>query len=210
MSQDDQAKLHIAYVRNNGEVYYVNDLNGEWETTLLDNSLTSVSCRDIAIEVDSMNSIHVAYIDSSQPLHKIVYATNDTGSWLTQSFNSGNYITSMSMDLDLDGFPFIVYASNTREFKYAWLHNSLWSISHFPDDGSNPEYPNVEIDEGGNAHIAYYDFGKIFYMSDQTGQWVRIPVGRGTGNAITVDSDGYVHISYIAVSESVLKYVTNR
>ena len=86
----------------------------------------------------------------------------------------------------------------------------MWSTSLFPDDGSFPEHAGIEIDDSGNTHIAYYDFGKIFYMTDQTGQWVRMSVGHGTGNAITVDSDGYVHISYIDVSESVLKHVTNR
>jgi len=78
-------------------------------------------------------------------------------------------------------------------------------------------FPDVSIamDLSGALHVSYHDHNAdLKYATNRSGSWVRSYIDArgsvGAGNAVRVDGNGAVHITYFDASNAKLKHATDR
>jgi len=114
----------------------------------------------ISVAIDSLNHLHVAYIDKGQTSLK--YAYNNGNQWTIQTlYNGGNqYSVNRDCSIDVDGEnkPHIVFSKSTPgELNYAYLDGNEWTITSIPNQYG--EDLSLDVDEDGIPHIACTDHG---------------------------------------------------
>ena len=106
-----------------------------------------------SIATDSNNHVHISYYDAIND--DLKYATNASGSWVTQTVDStgGGY---NSITIDSSNKVHISYFAN-GDLKYAktgWPYGS-W-VTETVDSGVG-EYTSIAVDSNNKVHISYYD-----------------------------------------------------
>jgi hypothetical protein len=160
--------------------------------------------------VDSINKVHISYYDATNQDQK--YATNASGSWVTQTIDSeGNVGGFTSLAVDSNNKVHISYGGGY--IKYATNTSGLW-LNQTVDVGY---YPSLAVDSNNKVHISYswggtnYDF---MYATNASGPWVTQTIESSPNTdvfpSIAVDSNNKIHISYCNLTDGAkLKYATN-
>lgn len=199
---DSNNKLHMSYEAANGELLYTTNDTGEWTTIIVD-STPPAQGKYSSIAVDSNNKGHIVYFEWTE--YEQVY----------------NEVT-----MQMDNVP-------RGNLKYATNANGEGEILTLDYDAGLT--PRIFVDNNDNVHIVhsalhlYLDeaetilnrsFLDLKYTTNKSGSWetvnIESTVVKGTDASITVDSNGYVHISarneegaLDDASNGGLRYITN-
>ncbi|MDD1772550.1 MAG: fibronectin type III domain-containing protein [Methanomassiliicoccales archaeon] len=212
-------KICVAYGGKYNELMYaVRSEIGIWSEQVVYNASSSIM--GLSLNIDSSDDIHIAFCTSGH----LDYAVYD-GAWSISMLDNsaGSYVSIVS---DYNDKQHVIYLDDeVLAFSLGYITNSWasWQIENIDDSASEDQTSSIAVDENGNAHIAYYDsytanntsYGRLCYANNVDG-WVIEVVDNSTDSvglypSITLDSDGYVHISYLCTDSGseTLKYATN-
>jgi hypothetical protein len=141
--------------------------------TVDENAYTSgIHC---PIALDSKGLPHIAYTDVrvepdtrfQTPL--VMYANSNGTSWKTQQIAKGK---ALSLVLDADDHPHILYHLSWEPLMYACWTGSKWNIQTVdPDTFSGGGFGLIALDSYGNPHVAYNDGTTIEYADSNGEEW---------------------------------------
>jgi len=214
MARDAANNLHVVY-NPGGIVTYTTNAAGPWASQVIgNNSVIYGGATTCAIAMDASGNVHVAYYDFSVP--GLSYATNATGSWVTQTVDvQADVGPHVAIAVDAAGTVHLSYydASN-GDLKYAANGTGSWVTQTLDSAGDVGKFTAIALDAAGRAHISYTDATDrtLKYATNASGSWLTYaidssaPVGGYT--SIAIDSGGKAHISYRGGSR--LRHATNR
>jgi len=141
--------------------------------TVDENAYTSgIHC---PIALDSKGLPHIAYTDvrvepdtrGQTPL--VMYANWNGTTWKTQQIAKGK---ALSLVLDADDHPHILYHLSWEPLMYASWTGSKWNIQTVdPDTFSGGGFGLIALDSYGNPHVAYNDGTTIEYAVSNGTEW---------------------------------------
>ena len=229
---DNNDNVHIAYVVCHEGVYgdityylrYKNNVGGSWNPyeTIAENP---VGYWDVMIDIDQNDKVHVSYIKSwgAASSGDLVYITNASGSWQTQTVTTAYDNAGMAVDsnnhahLSFYNFRFggLIYRTNAPD--------GTWE----PFEPVDPNWSGCQlegmvtdlaIDSLNRPHISFVSGGgqcreDNMYAVKNGNSWnlTRLDIG-GTGsfgNSIAIDSSDKAHVCYYHMPSGELKYATN-
>ena len=167
-----------------------------------------------SIAIDQNGYPHISYYDGTNGDLKYAYKTA-SGSWVTETVDSGGVGWYTSIALDASGNPHISYYDDTnRDLKYAYKTASgSWITETVDSAGDVGRYTSIALDASGNPHISYYDGtnGDLKYAyKTASGSWITETVDSagdvGRYTSIALDASGNPHISYYDGTNGDLKY----
>jgi len=169
---------------------------------------------------DSTDHLHIATVD--QTIDSVVYASNLTGVWNTESISSGlfgyNYDSSIAVDsTDKSHICFFNDWSEDEFLGYGNNTSGTWDVEIIEEAGYMDFYTSIAVDSNDNVHIAYFktvfSSGSLRYVTNASGNWVAEVLDQsgdtGSYPAIAVDANNYVHIAYFDIDNKDLKHTTN-
>ena len=179
-----------------------------------------------SIALDSNGYKHISYRDSTNKT--LQYATDKSGSWVTATvdseYGSGDQ-SSIALDSN-DNVHIVHYESDAIKLRYTTNNSGSW-VSTTLDSGLVGWAPSIAIDSDDNIHLSYMRMDSSFrikYATNSSGSWVYTTVSGHTGfdaqgpngfsttTGISLDSNGYPHISYTCSGSAFnadLCYTTN-
>jgi len=112
--------------------------------------------RDVEIQLDTDDNIHIIYHDTDGGLVKYYFCDkegNSTIETVDSGFSTeGLGYKGIKLDVEPDGTPHIVYFNGTRGgFTHAVKFSDEWQYEILDECG----YPSIAVDSGGKAHIAH-------------------------------------------------------
>lgn len=175
------------------------------------------NCR---IAVDAEGTVHIIYFEEDGG--RLMYATDATGSWVTETIaEQGLAGRASSIAVDSEGAVHVSYVGGDvdgyGDLMYATNEGGSWD-SQVIDDGYVVGHTSIAIGLQDNVHISYHTGhdelnDSLRYATDASGAWSVESVDTGMSgyyNAITLGSNGAVHmISYAGIGGMPLKYTTN-
>lgn len=209
IATDSAGKAHIHYANSAStgtgwsfQSYYVTNVTGTWSSLLVDQSSSpSYLEANADIALDSLNTVHVSFVNSSGLTHAI-YAS---GAWLREVVDASASCNA-SLALDAANKAHIAYFTPTS-LRYATNRSGAWTnvvIDEFQSPVNCGERSrgslSLGMDAAGAAHIAYerhYLDGSIRYRTNRGGSWTVSwsQAYRGGGLSLAVDpTRGTVHI----------------
>jgi hypothetical protein len=218
IAMDSYNKVHISYVDVFGLKYATNFYSPDsWFIQTVDSTGGMGSSIAISSHVFPM---HISYFAYNGDLK---YATNASGSWVTQTVDSAVYvilqftsIENTSIATDSNNKVHISYYDATNgDLKYATNTSGSWVIQTVDSAGNVGGYTSIAVDSNNKVHISYYDAtnGDLKYATNTSGSWVTQTVDSegdvGINTSIATDSNNKVHISYYDATNGDLKYATN-
>lgn len=179
----------------------------------------------LSMDVDNSGKAHISYYDQTND--DLKYATNTSGSWVTQTVDTvGGYFPSLAVDnLNKTHISYSYTVSSINVLKYATNASGSWATQPVVND-INEQTSSLAVDTSNKAHISYlvlygvYDEGsdtwtyynQLKYVTNASGSW-GVPQEVLTSDSIDVpslalDSSNKAHISFY---DSVygLSYITN-
>jgi hypothetical protein len=207
-----------------------------WETTTVDTAGNVGEYSSIAI--DGNGIAHIAYLenlgeellgDSAVPYGNLKYATNADGTWevITLDIYAG---MTPRIIVDKNNNVHIVHSKlgvsspeNLTDLRYTTNASGTWetvSINAKVVKGSDA---SIAVDTNLKIHICAYNNegagttskgakGGLRYLTNTSGEWTWVDLDNnpsaGNDTDIVVDSNDFVHISYLDKKEG-LKYATN-
>jgi hypothetical protein len=214
MARDAANNLHVAY-NPGGIVTYTTNASGPWASQVIgNNSVILGGATTSAIAIDSSGNVHVAYYDFSVP--GLSYATNATGSWVTQSVDDQADVgPHVAIAVDAAGTVHLSYYDvSNGDLKYAANGTGSWAAQTLDSAGDVGKFTAIALDAAGKAHISYTDATDLTlkYATNASGPWLTYAIDSSTPvggyTSIAVDSGGKAHISYRGGSR--LRHATNR
>ena len=217
---DSVGSAHVSYSHCCTSAAYATNSSGVWITE----DVSASPAFYTVLTVDSSNTIHIAYYDSSAK--ELRYVSNSTGFWATEIVEDTSDIWDISITSDADGKPHLSYYDKTsRDLRYATNASGAWLTQTLDSQGDVGQATGIVMDETGYVHISYTDLTNQYlkYITNTSGIWntkiidnSSIVSGGGTigsysasgTTSIATDSLGKVHIAYRANGN--LNYVSNR
>jgi hypothetical protein len=207
----DDGVIHVVYGENYAlyHIYW----DGTWHFETIESSMNQYDYASISVAVDSSGKVHIScvYFDDNPDLK---YATNVSGSWVTEVVDQGTIGYGTSLAIDSQEKVHIIYV-HTNDLKYVTNSSGTWVVDMIDSGGVSVESPTLAIDSLDNLHLSYYDDTNkdLKYVTNTTGSWVTATVDSngyvGDYSSLAIDSQGKVHISYVDYTNYDLKYATN-
>ena len=211
--------IHIVYYGGFDDLIYQHNDSGSWEINTLD--FYGTTGRYPSIAIDSDGFIHISYGIDGSP-HSLKYATNRFGVWLkfqtSQTEEGGDW---SSIALNSQNIPCISHhARLENNLKFTTFEQSTF-LTETVDEGLlvDNSYLDIAIGEDNCPQISYRptvsEMEQLSYAIRNEAIWSVEVVAYdsdswfGLNNAISIDSDGFAHISYLAGSYP-LGYATNQ
>lgn len=218
ITMDSVGHVHLCYLSDmyEGDLIYAIRDGEHWAEDTIDNSGEVNQC---VIATGITNEIYVAYVTSNwnTNTHTLQFISNDGTNWSSpETITSNNMgITSLSIDVDPDGFVHLGYirssggASNGPLIYYT-NRSGAWDqtvISQLYED-----YPygsaSMAVDKNGHAHFAMYNMpdGPAYQTNAPGGDWSDVISiqDNWTGGQmesmiidIAVDTEAIPHVSYV-------------
>ncbi len=169
---DASGKAHVVwYGYDSGEnyehIYYTTNASGTWSAPVLLSTQSDYSQYDPQIALDAGGKAHVVWYgeDSGDYAYQIYYTTNASGTWsapdhLSTQSEYDQYDPQIA--LNASGKAHVVwygYDSSDNDYQINYVTNTggTWTapMCISPDD-SDPCYPVIAVDSGGNAHAIWH------------------------------------------------------
>ncbi len=191
--------LHIA-VNRGGNVYYVNNVGGTWQTRTIGPGEPPA----IAIEDNSTNRVHIVFKSGLEIRHHWW----DGAAWVADTVDTVAADTpdmfEPGLDLDAAGRPYVAFASG-RDVRVRRMLTGVWGDAS-ADAFDHPNYGRriiLRIDNQNVPHVAFRDSWGEIYHGVLDGAWwldtLESGVGVG-GTSIAVPRNGVGRISYAALT----------
>jgi hypothetical protein len=208
---DSNDNVHISYVDGGNVLRYANGSSGSWTVERVDTS-TAAGQTSTSIDTDSSNKAHISYYDSTN--QALMYATNSSGSWASQSGldSDGDTVNGEWSSIFVDsssGDAYIAYYNGSKA-NLKLTDNSGGSFTSAGVDfaGTQGKYNSIDGDSLGRVHISQYD---------ETNGDLRLAIGTrspytfnngSTGDRFAVDTSGDVgKYSSIVVQSNDVTYI---
>ena len=219
---DDAGSVTIAHVDvDEAEFRVSTNATSDWVTEAVDTADTDWSVfSDTSLVVDGDGKAHAVYHlsdDGDTAENDVLYATNASGAWVTETVDSAENteITYGSLALGDDGAAHVAYYYHGYGQYYSALMyatNAGGSFASEPVEWSefNGTYNSIGTD-GGRPYISYFDLynGAVKFATPGTDEWAVTVVDSGTvgqGTALVVEDSGHMHVSYYDQGNGDLKY----
>lgn len=150
-----------------------------------------------SLVLDSGEHPHIGYSKDNA----VMYAWNDGSIWQSQVVEDGTAGEYITLALDRNDRPRIVYEHfGTYDLYYAWHDGTLWHLENVDTNGDVVSYPTMVLDFLGNPHVAYMDRTNALKYGWHDGtiwHFSVVDTEAGAYPSIALDQNGYPHISYI-------------
>jgi len=173
----------------------------------------------VALALDSNSKAHLVYLESSAGSYYLKYATNVSGSFVSETIDLGAGLGMYpSIAIDYNDKAHVSYYDYTNnDLKYATNSSGVWANSAIDTTGDVGVYDSIDVDSLGYVHISYYDLtnGDLKYATNSGGAgFILSTIDNsstfvGLFSSLTVDDYNKVHISYYDSTNLSLKYITN-
>ena len=198
---DSDGGAHIAYGLN--FLKYAANAGGAWQIAVVDVGITPDGTfpgfGDVAIDLDSQNNVHIAYIHLTPTYLK--YATNAAGPWLSASVESGVNVDCVSMAVRPNDVVDIAY-SWFSNLKLVELTSDGWRKQKV-DDSNNL---SMTKDAAGNIHIAY----DYHYAVESPSGWEIERIDNSNFRvSLSIDHNGMAHMTGKQGAGVGIYYATN-
>ncbi len=192
--------------------YCYSNATGSWVRELIAGATYLNMGVECSMVIDESDYLHCAYIEShpSTGDRVVVYATNETGSWVSDPVDHtySDYAKHTGIAVDSYGdvhISFYDYLDDLWEsgsLKYAKLDMGSWSVTTVDNTGWAGSYSSIVATAQGRLRISYHDSVNdlMKYASNATGSWVVSTVSDSiaySGNtSIALDKDYGPHIIF--------------
>jgi hypothetical protein len=212
LAVDSAGHAHLALVRQlEGDLIYATNATGGWEFETVAAGVADAE----GIALDGNGSVHISYLAAidnyPQPPTIIMnYATNSSGSWVSETVDTWSPSTAdeTGFALDQDEQPRLAYL-RSDVLIYASRDAAQWSFETVDDIGYNGV--SLALDADGHAHIAYAEYLALRYATNQSGDWVieeLSPPYSTEEPIIALGDDGRISLVYYDLSNGDLRYAT--
>ncbi|MDA8718359.1 hypothetical protein N9M09_03995 [Candidatus Poseidoniales archaeon] len=218
---DSAGNIHLAYLDfENNALSYATNLGGAWSTQIIDSigEESDVTSEGVSLKIDSIDSIHISYIDYNN--FNLKYATFDGISWTISTIDdSGSFGYSTSLALDSNGNPHVSYYEFQNYYlKYAKFDGTSWSKSTIDDSeyGDIGGGNSIAMTSSDNYRISYYhkQYTNMKVASYYSTSWsssiykytVQSNGNVGKHSSIAITPENHHHLVYTDHSDNVLKY----
>lgn len=209
---DKFGRLNIGYYDNNRNLKYAtnNTQTGEWETTTV---VSNNASGNVSLAFDLSGKAYISYQGLDDDIN---YATNASGTWVSETIVHGPYgIGGPSMAIDKSGVVHISGVDSKNNLVYFNNSSGSWTMQIVDNGNYSKAADFIAVDTSGHVHISYYDGknGYLKYATNTSGTWAIQTVDSngtvGRYNSLALDQSGHVHIAYYDDSNTHLKYATN-
>ena len=204
IAMDSNGFLHVsAWCEVREMLIYNTNASGEWKEEVPDPETGRGKWTSIA--VDSDDNVHISYQDYvNDPVFKLRYATNSSGSWVvlgidTTAIGNATSMAYSSIAVGSDDKVHIAYRG-TIILRYATNASGAWVAETADPVGTSNS--SLALDSDDDAHISYIDIAtsNLMYATNATGAWVinfvTLRAGVEPQTSIGLNSDGVVYISF--------------
>lgn len=211
---DANGNPHISYVdHKNGYLKYATKTPASPPT--IDIVDQPYNTWETSIAIDKTGRPHIAYIAvPSIGADEIVkYAVKDGNTWrIEEGFNSTSHGTGVSLVLDSNDHPHVVFESTPGTLSHTFNESGTWSLETVIQATILDLYHSLAIDSQDGLHMSYVDLDVgVKYAVRKGGVWSNETVGYpsiGTHNDIAVDYLDTPHLCYYNRSDDDLIYIT--
>jgi hypothetical protein len=206
---DTNERPHVSYRRGYDLVYAF--WNGEaWQIEVVDANLAG-SFNSLALDVN--NNPHISYVGEGE----LRYAAYYELFWTIQTVDASEEINrATSLSLAANGSPRISYVAASGNLKYANWNGENWQteiVATLPT--SNVEVA-LALDTADKPHIVYagsLENVPLTYLHQADEIWQSQTLDASSGyprlyNALALDDEGHIHVSYYEGTYDDLRYVT--
>ncbi|MDA8099076.1 MAG: hypothetical protein M0042_05565 [Nitrospiraceae bacterium] len=214
---DGSGFAHISYADIiNGALKYATNKSGSWQTQAIEGSTSNRVGVDSSIVTDNSNTVHIGYYDTTNM--RLKYAKGVYSSWTYTA------IVSAKTTTDVGQKPSLAIDKTTGTLHLTYDNTTSGSVQYIADPSSVWGSP-VTLGTPGTTsavffdpvtsaiHVTFYNATNqdLYYATNAYGgKWGVAPVDTagfvGGDNALTVTSDGTVHIGYWDNTTGSLKY----
>ncbi len=214
LALDADGKAHISYSNwENHDLKYAHQTTEGWSIESID-TIGNVG-DNIAVAVDDSNCPHIVYSqyqsdDVYEYSGELRYAYQNGGVWIIGTIDAGANVgrSSLSMDLDPDGYPHVIYFHMINGYqgflRYAYLDAGGWHIQEMSSVFDNGRDASMVVDDLGFVHTSYQDSVNfdLMYAYQTASGWftetVETTGDTGYKPALEMDGSGYPVISYFS------------
>ena len=191
--------LHIA-INRGGNVYYLNNVGGAWQTQ----NLGSGEHPAIAIEDASTSRVHIVFKAGLEIRHHL----RDGLVWVSDTVDTVAADTldmfKPGLDLDASGHPYVAFASGS-DLKVRRMLSGVWADASADafDHSTYGRQVILRVDSQNVPHVVFREsWGEIYHGVLDGGWWLDtlengVSVG---GTSIAVPRNGVGRISYAALT----------
>ena len=204
---DHLGNPHIAFITEGSILNYANWTETAWNIEIADNS-TVDTFEGLSLAFDSENSPFIVYNASSvvfgSQYLRLAYVLN--AEWRYQVLSVGGRPDGYgNLAVDANDYRHTVFAMNNRVF-YASFYRSYYDHQIVVSNVTLDTVGGLCFDSQDNPHFCYTTKNhEIVYMTRSNGSWSNQIVDSGSAygrSDLTLDSNGYVHISYLTNSST--------
>ncbi len=149
---DSSNHPHMAY---GGKHLYHSFFDGNtWQYEIVDSAL--YVGRYSSIAVDSNDKVHISYSGENDSVLK--YATNASGSWVTETIETEWWASDTSIAVDSNNKVHISYHSysdNNEALKYTTNASGSWVTETIDSKAYNGTDTSIAVDSNNKSHISY-------------------------------------------------------
>ena len=217
LALDVAGNVHIVYVDVNNELQYINNVGGKWSDPIWFGAGTDVMGQP-CLAIDFAGKFHVSFWESYPDRCEITYAYGLPGAIertdVFSSVETLSWYTSMAVD-----------SNNVAHMIYINLNTYVLTYTNSLDWTKKIELPgvdiwaNIAIGLGNSVHLSYFTYpdrelNYALLNGDAFASTVLdTTIDSGSHHsAIAIDSNGWVHISYMDYPagsyKPIIKYAT--
>lgn len=210
IDSSDNASI-VYFYDTNSSLKYATNASGSWVSETVDDGFNAFAGQHNTLAIDSLGNMHISYyyVDYDTHIAEVRYATNESGSWFSETVFSapegGSFFQSTSIALDSSGYAHISYSDwNTQAVVYATNSSGSW-VSELAELIGG-QLTSIALDGLADAHISYYDYTNkaIKYATNASGAWLHESLDNttetdtlvGKYTSLAINSADKVHISY--------------
>lgn len=211
------------FFRSGSSLLNVARSSGGWWSTPYEIDATIIACESSALSMvlDATDRPHVSYQHCSSDDYRhrwFEYATH-SGQWVSEevAYDPARG-RQADMAMDSSGGVHTIYCADDN-LKHATNASGQW-ITEVVDVDVPPSASNydsqvaaVTVDPSDNVHIGYVGSGMLKHAYNSGGSWVIETVdnpGACGSVDISVDTTGFVHLSYNDLTNCLVKYASNK
>ncbi|MBI3609709.1 MAG: DUF11 domain-containing protein [Nitrospirae bacterium] len=205
---DSSGKVHISYTER-GLLRHATNASGSWVTETVDSGVgTVVGSYFPDIALDKEGNVHISYSWIGgfgwDWMDRLRYATNASGSWVTEDVDSNIHASYTSVAIDsLSHVHISYYDSANKDLRHATNAFCGWVTETVDSNGSVGQFNSIALDSSNNVHISYFDddSGSLKYattlpISDivvcpQSHDFGGVFVNSQSNQVITIANNGY-------------------
>ena len=212
---DSQDIVYIAFINGMGEIYLATGSYNNWNME----KVISDAYVNFSFTIDMDSHAHISY--DTYPDVQIKYATNSSGSWVSETVSIGGGLMGALSFLGIDSKGYGHIAHQTTDYwgdhlVYSTNSSGTWSNEFIYPEGNVYNFGPLTLDKDDNIYISFIneDNQHLLYMSNKNGlwKWNNLDTEGFTDplNSTKIDVNGNIHVSYSGYSNRGPRYAVRK